>query len=152
MEDEAEMNLRTGARERRRADSGCAPTPRRPARSSPGDRGGGEFGASASGGRAENLTGALVKAYVNNPTINASRASVRAADEEVPKANSGYLPTIAAIGTIGVQHSNLNQIFPTTGANGQPTMSDLNFNYGAHPRSYGVQIQPEHFRRLPDDQ
>ena len=39
----------------------------------------------------------------------------------------------------------MNQIFPTTDANGQPTLSDLNFNYGAHPRAYGVQLNQNIF-------
>ena len=70
------------------------------------------IGSGPQAGQAETLTGALVKAYVNNPTINSSRAAVRAADENVPNANSGYLPTIAATGSIGVEHSNSNSIFP----------------------------------------
>ena len=106
------MDLRTGARERCRAASGCAPTPGVLRFLLLATAALAALGAGAAAGRAENLTGALVKAYVNNPTINSSRAAVRAADENVPIANSGYLPNIAAGGTIGVQHSNLNQIFP----------------------------------------
>jgi outer membrane protein len=45
---------------------------------------------------AETLDGALVKAYLNNPDINQQRAAVRAADEEVPKASSGFRPKINA--------------------------------------------------------
>ena len=83
MEDEAEMNLRTGARERCRAASGCAPTPGVPRFLLLATAALAALGAGASAGRTENLTGALVKAYVNNPTINSSRAAVRAADENV---------------------------------------------------------------------
>ena len=90
----------------------------------------------AGAGRAETLSGALVKAYVNNPTINSSRAAVRAADENVPKANAGYLPNIAASGSLGVAHTNDNVLFP--GANGQ--LEELNFNTGYRPRSYGAQL------------
>ena len=49
---------------------------------------------SAGTGRAETIGGALVKAYLTNPDINTQRAAVRVADEGVPKANAGYLPTV----------------------------------------------------------
>jgi outer membrane protein len=87
-------------------------------------------------GQAETLTGALIKAYINNPTINASRASVRAADENVPKANAGYLPTIAATGNMGVGHFNGNELFP----NGSGQVQELDFATGYYPRAYGAQI------------
>jgi outer membrane protein len=45
---------------------------------------------------AETLSGALVRAYNNNPDINQQRAAVRAADEEVPKASAGFRPRIDA--------------------------------------------------------
>ena len=53
-------------------------------------------------GRAETIGGALVKAYLTNPDINTQRAAVRVADENVPKANAGYLPTVEATGNIGI--------------------------------------------------
>src|SRR3712207_933943 len=53
---------------------------------------------------AETLDGALARAYVNNPTLNAQRASVRATDELVPQALSGYRPRINAAADAGVQH------------------------------------------------
>ncbi len=49
-------------------------------------------------GRAETIGGALIKAYLTSPDINTQRAAVRVADENVPKANAGYLPTIEAHG------------------------------------------------------
>ena len=52
-------------------------------------------------GRAETVGGALIKAYLNNPDINTQRAAVRVADENVPKANAGYLPTVSAQGNVG---------------------------------------------------
>jgi outer membrane protein len=45
-------------------------------------------------GRADTLFGALAQAYVNNPVINAQRAALRATDEGVGIALSGYRPTI----------------------------------------------------------
>ena len=47
---------------------------------------------------AETLESALVKAYHNNPQLNAQRASVRATDEGVSKAEAGYRPKITASG------------------------------------------------------
>ncbi len=44
---------------------------------------------------AQTLEQTLAAAYGNNPTLNAQRAATRAADENVPKALSGYRPTIA---------------------------------------------------------
>ena len=99
-------------------------------------------GAGPQVGRAENLSGALVKAYVNNPIINSSRAAVRAADENVPRANSGYLPSIQATGQLGVAHTNDNAIFPST-TGGPP--SDINFAVGYHPRGYGIQASQNIF-------
>ena len=44
------------------------------------------------------LEGALVQAYQNNPPLNSQRASVRATDEGVPQALSGYRPRVTANG------------------------------------------------------
>jgi len=44
----------------------------------------------------ETLSGALAKAYQLNSTLNSSRATVRATDESVAIAKSGYRPRIAA--------------------------------------------------------
>jgi outer membrane protein len=52
---------------------------------------------------AETIEGALAKAYQNNPQINAQRAAVRATDESVPQALSGYRPTVGITSTIGEQ-------------------------------------------------
>ncbi|MEM1365112.1 MAG: TolC family protein, partial [Pseudomonadota bacterium] len=48
----------------------------------------------ASAASAESLRDALSRAYTNNPQINQQRASLRAADENVPLARSGFLPNI----------------------------------------------------------
>src|SRR5262249_32342663 len=52
---------------------------------------------------AETIESALVKAYQNNPQLNAQRASVRSIDEQVPQALSGYRPRVAITGTVGEQ-------------------------------------------------
>jgi outer membrane protein len=48
--------------------------------------------------RAETLEGALVQAYQNNPSLNAQRSALRATDENVAIALSGYRPRVT--GTI----------------------------------------------------
>jgi outer membrane protein len=57
----------------------------------------------ASFAHGETLESALMQAYLNNPTLNAQRASVRATDENVPQALSGYRPKITATITGGQQ-------------------------------------------------
>ena len=42
--------------------------------------------------RADTMESALLRAYRNNPQLNAQRASVRAVDENVPQALAGYRP------------------------------------------------------------
>ena len=43
---------------------------------------------------AQTFQEALVEAYEGNPTLNAERARLRATDEQVPQALSGYRPTV----------------------------------------------------------
>ncbi len=50
---------------------------------------------------AESLNDALVSAYQSNPDLLAARAALRATDEQVPQALSGFLPTLTAQGTYG---------------------------------------------------
>jgi outer membrane protein len=64
---------------------------------------------------AETLETALVKAYGNNPQLNAQRASVRATDEGVSKAESGYRPKISASGEIGAEALNFRSPNPANG-------------------------------------
>lgn len=58
--------------------------------------------ASAAAGplHAETLRQALAAAYKYNPRIDAERARLRATDEEIARANSGYRPTISATGDV----------------------------------------------------
>ncbi len=51
---------------------------------------------SAGSASAETLKEALSSAYLNNPTLEAQRAQLRATDEEVPKALSGFRPKLKA--------------------------------------------------------
>jgi outer membrane protein len=54
----------------------------------------------AGGALADTLFGAMEKAYVTNPTLNAARAGQRAVDEQVPQALSGWRPTIIVQGEV----------------------------------------------------
>ena len=74
---------------------------------------------------ADTLPGALAQAYVNNPTMNAQRAALRATDEGVPIALSGYRPTVK--GTIVAGSNDQFQTIktPPTGAPGTPNGQPL---------------------------
>jgi outer membrane protein len=50
---------------------------------------------------AETLEEALIQAYTTNPLLNARRASLRAVDENVPQASSGWRPTVRVTGSVG---------------------------------------------------
>jgi outer membrane protein len=54
---------------------------------------------------ADTLEGSLILAYQNNPSLNSQRASVRATDESVPQALSGYRPRVTFNGTVGSQYT-----------------------------------------------
>jgi outer membrane protein len=82
-------------------------------------------------GRAETIGGALIKAYLTNPDINTQRAAVRVADEGVPKANAGYLPTVTANGNISVERAQGSVV----GADDVIAGSAVGTLY---PRGYGV--------------
>jgi outer membrane protein len=55
---------------------------------------------------ADTLEWALVQAYQNNPSLNAQRAALRATDENVPQALSGYRPKLSLTSTDGYTYSN----------------------------------------------
>jgi outer membrane protein len=52
--------------------------------------------------RADTMESALLRAYRNNPQLNAQRASVRATDENVPQALAGYRPKVSGTFSAGV--------------------------------------------------
>ena len=55
----------------------------------------------AGGAAAESLVEAMAAAYRNNPTLLGQRAALRASDEQVPEALSGWRPTVTVTGDIG---------------------------------------------------
>ena len=56
----------------------------------------------------ETLDSALARAYSAHPSLNAFRASLRATDEALPQALSGYRPRITATADIGAQYNDLD--------------------------------------------
>lgn len=81
---------------------------------------------------AETLTQALSAAYKFNPKLDAARAAQRATDEEVPRALSGYRPSVTGQATTGYQNTNSNVGTANTGT--------------LHPRTYSVGVVQPIFR------
>jgi outer membrane protein len=73
---------------------------------------------------ADTLTSALALAYRNNPSLNSQRAAVRAVDENVPQALSGYRPTVSANAFIGSQYFDT---LTRTGVAANPYARDAGF-------------------------
>jgi outer membrane protein len=79
--------------------------------------------------RAETLLEALSGAYKFNPRLDAARATLRATDEEVPRALSGYRPSITGSADTSYRHITTD---PGTVANGD-----------SNPRGYQIgMVQP----------
>jgi outer membrane protein len=89
--------------------------------------------ANASGASAETLESALARAYGNNPTLNSQRANVRATDENVAIAKSGYRPTVNATADVGRTYSDV------TRPGGQGGVSRLT------PRGVGLEVNQNIF-------
>ena len=70
--------------------------------------------------QAETIGGALAKAYLSNPDINQQRAAVRVSDENVPRANAGFLPSVTASANAGLQRTYLEDAPQTGGTNSRP--------------------------------
>jgi outer membrane protein len=79
--------------------------------------------APAGAASADTIESALVRAYQNNPQLNAQRASVRAVDETVPQALSGYRPRVAITGSYGHQYSEQTSISRTILGTTQSTIN-----------------------------
>src|ERR1700710_2704362 len=85
---------------------------------------------------ADTIEAALVRAYQNNPQLNAQRASVRFTDENVPQALSGYRPRIAVTGSAGYQYPDT---LVTSG--GSSSVLVRTETHGANPpRSVGATV------------
>jgi outer membrane protein len=85
---------------------------------------------------ADTIEAALVRAYQNNPQLNAQRASVRSTDENVPQALSGYRPRVALTASAGFQYTDT-----VTTAGGTDTTLVRTGIHGANaPRSAGLTV------------
>ncbi len=88
------------------------------------------------GALADTIESSLVRAYQNNPQLNAQRASVRSTDENVPQALSGYRPRVAVTGSAGYQYTDT-----LSTAGGTPTTIVRTGIHGANaPRSIGATV------------
>lgn len=87
---------------------------------------------------AETLTQALSAAYKFNPKLDAARASQRATDEEVPRALSGYRPSVT--GTATTTYQNTRIVAPGAPASTFATAGELN------PKAYSVGVVQPLFR------
>jgi outer membrane protein len=64
---------------------------------------------------ADTIEAALVRAYQNNPQLNAQRAQVRIIDENVPQALAGYRPQAAVTASLGYQYTDSYSVAPGFG-------------------------------------
>src|SRR5882724_10322469 len=85
---------------------------------------------------ADTIDAALVRAYQNNPQLNAQRAQVRFTDENVPQALSGYRPKVAITASAGTQYTDT-----LSTAGGDQNHLVRNQVHGANaPRSAGLTV------------
>jgi outer membrane protein len=73
--------------------------------------------------RADTLEWALVLAYQNNPSLSAQRAALRATDENVPQALSGYRPKLSVTASGGFNY--FDQVNKTVNQQHQAIYSSL---------------------------
>jgi outer membrane protein len=84
---------------------------------------------------ADTIEAALIRAYQNNPQLNAQRASVRATDENVPQALSGYRPKVAVTASAGTQYTDSAQNTQIAGRVTTTSLAGVNA-----PRSVGATV------------
>jgi outer membrane protein len=90
---------------------------------------------------AQTMDAALARAYSANPTLNAQRAAVRATNENVPQALSGYRPRITASADIGASITESDIPFNAQGGGSPHSRSVSRLN----PRGAGIQIDQNIF-------
>ena len=82
---------------------------------------------------ADTLEWALVQAYQNNPSLNAQRAALRATDENVPQALSGYRPKLSVTANGGAEYQKSASQIPVAG-----TIINSEFAQTFYPRIIGA--------------
>jgi len=85
---------------------------------------------------ADTIEAALVRAYQGNPQLNAQRAQVRATDETVPQALSGYRPKVNLTASAGVQYTDSSSVAGTVF--GTNTVNRVVSHATEAPRSVGI--------------
>ena len=85
---------------------------------------------------ADTIEAALVRAYQNNPQLNAQRAQVRFTDENVPQALSGYRPRVSVTASAGYQYTDT---LSTQGGTAT-TLVRTNIHGANAPRSVGATV------------
>ena len=85
---------------------------------------------------ADTIDAALVRAYQNNPQLNAQRAQVRFTDENVPQALSGYRPRVAVTASAGTQYTDTL----TTSGGGPNNLVKTDIHGVNAPRSVGATV------------
>ncbi|WP_236846523.1 TolC family outer membrane protein [Bosea sp. Tri-49] len=90
---------------------------------------------------AQTMDAALARAYSANPTLNAQRAAVRATNENVPQALSGYRPRVTASADIGASITDSDTPFNAQGGGSPHNRSTTRLN----PRGGGVQVDQNIF-------
>ena len=96
---------------------------------------------SAEAASADTLNAALAEAYQNNPTLNAERARLRATDEELAKAQSGYRPSLDVSGDYGVQSLESSVKPPRLASGKAPSPAQIAANEASF-RRYDGQTNP----------
>lgn len=91
----------------------------------------------APGARAESLRQAMAAAYQFNPKLDAERARLRATDEEVPRAEAGYRPTVIGQADAGKTMVNTNPATTSAGT--------------ASPYGYQVTVRQNLFKGFRSD-
>jgi outer membrane protein len=87
---------------------------------------------------ADTIEAALVRAYQNNPQLNAQRAQVRSTDENVPQALSGYRPTVSVTASAGYQYT--DTLANSSGGDPNSRMVTTITNGANAPRSIGATV------------
>ena len=96
---------------------------------------------------AETMSSALSRAYMGNPDINQQRASVRATDENLPRALSAFRPTVTATGNAGAEYlesrSNVSSSSSSSssGSGGSGSTIHVHTRNLSFPRGVGVSVQ-----------
>jgi outer membrane protein len=89
---------------------------------------------------ADTIEAALVRAYQNNPQLNAQRAAVRSTDENVPQALSGYRPRVAVTASAGFQYTDTLTITGGRDVAGNPLIARTGIHGTNAPRSIGTTV------------